>query len=923
MVGRSISSYQILETLGEGGMGVVYRARDTRLERFVALKFLKPEGITADRIRRFLQEAKSVSALNHPNIVHIYDIGQFEGSEYIVMEYVEGVTLQALLAAERLTVKQALNFAVQIADAMAAAHNTGIVHRDLKPGNILIANRRRVKVVDFGLAKLVDPDSGQDGSDISDVTQTAISKPVYTAIGILLGTLAYMSPEQAEGRPVDARSDIFSFGLIMYEMLTGRPAFSGSKFTVLAAIVNNEPRKLVESCPEVSPELDWIVARCMRKDPERRFQRMSEVRAALEDLQAESGSSSAVKPISSTSVAALHPEASSTEIPPAARSKYRWLVWLNAALSICLAGAVFWLVRSNKRDQRNLPDLVRLTTESGLNIDPVISPDGKLLAYASDRAGHGDLDIWLRQIGSSNAVQLTHDPANDDEPTFSPDGTQIAFHSSRDGGGLYLVSTLGGPNRKLAEGGRNPRFSPDGSKIAYWTGPSYPFPLRNMRPQLFVVELSTLSPRRIRPDFVAALTPVWSPDGKHLLFRGLQKLDLDDSTNDWWITPLDDGPAIDFGHMVTQVSAPRFREWRGGTVYFIDDSVLPEHVSEIGVDPVTFQPVGTPKRLTSSTAAEDSPSISNDGRLVFTSLVQNTNLYALPFQSATAQTKGDPVQLTHDEGEDVAGSLTADGRMLAFSSRRTGVEEIWTREMSTGQEHEVTFGGMRPRMNPLISPDGKFVAWREHDVEKPTIFLTPSDGGSSRQTCADCSSQEAWTPDSAYLLYRQGGQPAHAIGLFDVRSGEHSVYLSSAGAALRADSITQDGKWILLTMTDANSNYTVYAAPFSPLHPPERNSWVELLRVSDSNPAPAWSRDAAMIVFSSSRDGFDCIWGLRVDRATRRPQGSPFPIRHFHSPSMELPNLAEVAQENTVLGSSQMVLNLRESSSSVWMIKMP
>ena len=283
MLGRSVASYEILETLGEGGMGVVYKARDLRLERFVALKFLKPEGITAERRNRFLQEAKSISALNHPNIVHVYDIGQWDGADYIAMEYVEGVTLQSLLYTERLPVNQALNFAIQISDAMAAAHEAGIVHRDLKPGNILITGRKRVKVVDFGLAKLVDPDASADSSSASAETQTALASPVYTVAGMIVGSLAYMSPEQAEGKPIDARSDIFAFGLVLYEMLAGRPAFSGSKFEVLSAIVNDEPKQLLDSSPDIVPELDWIVARCLQRTRNavfsgwRRFARRSRI----------------------------------------------------------------------------------------------------------------------------------------------------------------------------------------------------------------------------------------------------------------------------------------------------------------------------------------------------------------------------------------------------------------------------------------------------------------------------------------------------------------------------------------------------------------------------------------------------------------------------------------------------------------------
>lgn len=913
MVGRSVASYEILETLGEGGMGVVYKARDIRLERFVALKFLKPEGITAERRNRFLQEAKSISALNHPNIVHVYDIGQWDGADYIAMEYVEGVTLQNLLNTARLPFNQALNFAIQISDAMAAAHEAGIVHRDLKPGNILITGRKRVKVVDFGLAKLVDPDT----SSASAETQTALAKPVYTVAGMIVGSLAYMSPEQAEGKPIDARSDIFAFGLVLYEMLAGRPAFAGSKFEVLSAIVNDEPKQLSDSSPDIVPELDWIVARCLRKDPERRFQRMAEVRAALEDLRAETSSSGNRRALSSSQIAA--PPSPPPAAPKLASIHRRWLIWGNIFALLCVAAAVFWLARRSKNDERELPELVRLTTENGLNIDPAISPDGKFLAYASDRAGKGDLDIWVRQIGGSDAVQLTRDPADDDEPAFSPDGTQIAFHSNRDGGGLYIVPTLGGAERKIADGGRNPRFSPDGQQIAYWIGPKVPYPLRSARPQMYLVDLATSATRRLRPDFVASLDPIWSPDGRHILFHGLQKIDPSDRTDDWWITPLDDGVAKPFGHLMADSDAPRLWAWHDNTIYLIDDSETPEQVSRIEVDPKSLQPVGTPKRMTTSTTLEDSPSISHEGRLVFTSLIENTNLYALPFQSRTGQSVGDPIRLTRHEGQDVAGSLSADGSRLVFTSLRTGNEEVWTRNMNTEQERQLTYGGTRPRIDPKISPNGELVAWRETYVERPRVIITPFAGGSSHETCADCAAPEIWTADSRFLLYRTGQQPHAGIGIFNLANGEHSSYLSDPNAAFLANSITSDGKWLLFTSFRGEHDYSIYAAPFSVTHPPRRDSWIELLRSPDADPNPVWSSDGDLLVFSSSRDGFNCIWGLRVDKRTKQPKGGVFAIRHFHFPSLEL--VVPSSLQYVVLGPNKTIISLNERSGSIWMMK--
>ena len=274
MTGGTVAHYQILEKLGEGGMGLVYKARDTHLDRFVAIKVLPPERVTdLERKRRFVQEAKAASALNHPNIITIHDIASEAGRDFMVMEFVAGKTLDQLIPRKGVRLGETLKLAVQIADALSRAHAAGIIHRDLKPGNVMVDEHGLVKVLDFGLAKLTEPRVGEEA-------------PTQTAAGTIIGTVAYMSPEQAEGKPVDARSDIFSFGSLLYEMLTGRQAFKGeSVVSTLAAILHQEPPSLGE---EVPGELRRVVGRCLRKDPARRYQHMDDLRVALAELKEES-----------------------------------------------------------------------------------------------------------------------------------------------------------------------------------------------------------------------------------------------------------------------------------------------------------------------------------------------------------------------------------------------------------------------------------------------------------------------------------------------------------------------------------------------------------------------------------------------------------------------------------------------------------
>ena len=277
MIGRTLGQYQILEKLGEGGMGTVYRAHDPRLERSLAIKVLRADRVAdADRRKRFVREARSASALNHPNIITIYEIGQAKGADFIAMELVQGQTLDQLIGTQGLTVQETLRYGVQMADALARAHAAGIIHRDLKPANLMVTDDGRVKILDFGLAKLMER------SDAARPSQT-----LDTEAGVLLGTVSYMSPEQAEGRPIDPRSDIFSFGTVLYEMLTGKCAFPGDTPTAaLAAVLMREPQPLREILPALPTEVASIVTSCLAKEPDRRFQQMADVKSQLEDVLA-------------------------------------------------------------------------------------------------------------------------------------------------------------------------------------------------------------------------------------------------------------------------------------------------------------------------------------------------------------------------------------------------------------------------------------------------------------------------------------------------------------------------------------------------------------------------------------------------------------------------------------------------------------
>jgi tRNA A-37 threonylcarbamoyl transferase component Bud32 len=428
MIGRTLAHYAIESKLGEGGMGAVYKARDTRLDRPVAIKVLLQDRVSdPGRRQRFVQEAKAASALNHPNIVTIHDISAAGDGDFMVMEFIDGQTLDALIPRGGMRPARVLTLAVQIADALATAHQAGIVHRDLKPSNLMVTGTGLIKILDFGVAKLLDASAPTSDS----VTRTA--PQLVTEVGAVVGTAAYMSPEQVEGQQVDARSDIFSFGSVLYEMATADRAFSGSSSIAIAARILGEepvpPRRLVESIPA---QLEGIILRCLQKDPARRYQTMGEVKAALEDAD---------RPMIG---------GASLRLP-----SWRW-AWTAAILALAVAAVVVWQSRRPQSTTLAPPmPPAALTTFPGIELQPTLSPEGTHVAFAWNGPKQDNFDVYVQQIGAGLPLRLTTDPLNDQNPVWSPDGKWIAFLRGFAPAGralagrteVLLIPPLGGPEQ--------------------------------------------------------------------------------------------------------------------------------------------------------------------------------------------------------------------------------------------------------------------------------------------------------------------------------------------------------------------------------------------------------------------------------------------------------------------------------------------
>lgn len=536
--GQRLGAYELVEFLGAGSMGEVWRALDPGLRRYVAIKILPSQySMDPDRLRRFEQEAHAAGRLNHPNVLSVYAIGRHEGSPFLVTELLEGVTLRQKLAGGAMPEAKALEYVDQLVQGVVAAHDKGIVHRDLKPENVFITRDERVKILDFGLAKLAPTGPRQD-------------LPTQTATGVALGTPAYMAPEQIRAQPVDHRADIFAVGALLYEMLAGRrPFIAETSAETMTAILRQEPAPLAG----VSAQVEQIVRHCLEKGPAARYQSARDLAFQLRLVR--------------------HPS-TSTAAPLVAGRRRRAVVASLVGL-IVLAGTAsltWWLTRPGP--PASTPTFRRLTSDSGLTTDPALASDGRLIAYASDRAGAGNLDIWLQQLATGDAIRLTSDSADESEPMFSPDGSRIAFRSERDGGGIYTVSVFGGEARLIAKQGRRPQFSPDGTEIAYWVSTSAVPHIG----KVFAVPAVGGAPTPIAPTFASARYPLWSPDGKSLLIIGARDEKDIGTAQDWWIVARNGGSAVKTGAIDVlarqgirdrgQVSVIPPAHWDGDHVFF-------------------------------------------------------------------------------------------------------------------------------------------------------------------------------------------------------------------------------------------------------------------------------------------------------------------------------------------------------------------
>jgi Tol biopolymer transport system component len=803
--GTRLGPYEIVSPLGEGGMGEVYRAKDARLGREVALKVLSARLTTNDSAReRFERESKAVAALSHPNILALYDVGLEGDTAWAVTELLEGQTLRKTLQPGSLPIRKALDVATQVGKGLVAAHEKGIIHRDLKPENLFVTRSGHVKILDFGLAKLSLAESeGPAG----------LSNEGQTEPGRILGTVGYMSPEQARGQPADARSDIFSLGAILYEMLSGKRAFHrDSGIDTLSAILKEEPPDLVLTNQLVPPGLERLVRHCLEKDPALRFQTARDLVFDLETLSSDSFSGSLGMAAPARRPGAWRPSRAV----------------LAGAVVAGLAAGGAWLLGARSKTPVPNVSFQRLTSQPGGETRPALSPDGETVAYVSTASGNRD--IWIQRVGSDKAIDLTADSRDDDtDPAFSPDGSLIAFHSDRDGGGIFVMGALGESVRRVTAGGFSPDWTPDGKEIVY-ADEEVGSPLLRSRSKLWAANVASgekrlllatdgvepaVSPhgRRVAfwglrgdtaqrdvftiplaglkdgesaapvtNDAAVDISPFWSADGKTLFFGS----DRGGSFNLWRVS-IDEATGLTHGEpapvtLPTTWSGIFSGSFRGARsrarVAFTAPAELME-IERVTLDPSTLAAAGAPAVLRRGSAMFLDLEVSPDGATLATR-TQGTaeNLCVLSADGTSLR------QLTRDGFRNRWARWSPDGQRIYFYSNRSGAYGVWTIKPDGSDTTRVPGLPETSWAAPVPSPDGKWIALGRPSTQHVVVApLAPAGSGATPAKPFEIEGKWAWdwSPDGRRMLVsRRGAVSASGVLLCEVPGGRCDVLAPNA-----------------------------------------------------------------------------------------------------------------------------------------------
>jgi serine/threonine protein kinase/tricorn protease-like protein len=779
MIGQRLAHFEITAKLGIGGMGEVYEAEDTRLERHVAVKLL-PAAIADDPgvLERFKREAKIASGLNHPAICTVYDIGEHHGRPFIVMERLRGSTLAERMAIGPLSTEEILELGIQISDALAAAHDAGIVHRDIKPANLFVTDRGDAKILDFGLAK-----PSALGNALDSEAETMGAEEQLTSPGTTLGTVSYMSPEQALGKELDSRSDLFSLGAVLYEMATNHRPFTGSSGgAILNEIINHSPTPPRLHNPKLPDELSHLIDRCLEKDPDLRYQSAREVTAHLKRVRRETSTT--------TSTREIHAVYADT-----GRKR---MVRLAVAAGVILAGVAAWFFTSHRALEAPSTEITStpFTTDGGWKEWPSLAPDGESVAYVWTPEGEAVSNIYVKALGvGTSPLRVTDSEAHESSPVWSPDGREIAFARRTDeGGAVYIVPAFSGQPWKLVdlEGlalAPYPTWpltwSPDGEWLAFAERIDEDEPSRIVRVSLDSLEKEALTspPKDTLGDFY----PSFSPDGRYLAFMRSGAISW--GNMDLWVQTLDgsDPRQITFADY-PESAAPAWTPDSEEIVYTSDPwSGTLYRVSRGGGKPQPLPGVGLSAGFLS---------LRGERAVYRRAYAEIADIWKVPGR-ATPQASRVAQRLIGSSRMDFNAAVSPDGTRIAFESNRSGVMNVWLADSDGSNPVQLT------RLEtgagtPSWSPDGRQLAFDGNDEGDWNIYTIDSEGGVPRQLTHDRADDTtpSWSRDGRWIYFHSA------------RSGSSQVWKSPPGGG-EAVQVTRDGGFYAEESWDGKTLYYI------------------------------------------------------------------------------------------------------------------